>query len=95
MQIQLATNQLYLPDYDGEKARCLDFITTFQDPKLKPDSIHGKLKYMIELQRVANRESTVINIELDDIKEFFSAARDASFVDRTLLNTARYVDLFS
>jgi hypothetical protein len=50
---------------------------------------------MIELQRVANKESVVINIELDDIKDFFSAARDASFVDRTLLNTARYVDLFS
>lgn len=95
MQIQLSTNQLYLPDYDGEKARCVDFITTFQDPKLKADSIHGKLKYMIELQKIANKESVVINIELDDIKDFFSAARDSHFVDRAVINTTRYVNLFS
>ena len=34
-------------------------------------------------------------IELDDIREFFSAARDSNFIDRVLHNTARYVDLFA
>lgn len=34
-------------------------------------------------------------IELDDIREFFCAARDSSFIDRVLHNTQRYVDLFS
>ena len=60
MQLQLSNNQLYLPDYENEKSkstswnkvklgRCTDFITTFTDPKLKNDSIHGKNKYMIEM----------------------------------------------
>lgn len=49
MQLQLQTNQLYLPDYEQEKARCTDFMTTYTDPKLKSDAIHGKCKYMIEM----------------------------------------------
>lgn len=36
-----------------------------------------------------------MNIEIDDIKEFFSAARDSNFNERVQINTARYVDLFS
>ena len=36
-----------------------------------------------------------MSIELDDIKEFFSAARDGHFIDRVLQNTQRYIDLFS
>jgi hypothetical protein len=32
---------------------------------------------------------------MDDIKEFFSAARDSAFCDRVVVNTARYIDLFS
>ena len=44
---------------------------------------------------MANRESQVIEIDIDDIKSFFSAARDSNFVDRVLTNTCRYIDLFS
>ena len=32
---------------------------------------------------------------MDDVREFFSAARDSTFVDRISRNTARYVELFS
>jgi hypothetical protein len=32
---------------------------------------------------------------MDDVREFFSAARDSAFVDRISTNTARYVELFS
>jgi|LauGreDrversion4_2_1035121.scaffolds.fasta_scaffold204590_1 hypothetical protein len=32
---------------------------------------------------------------MDDVRDFFSAARDSSFVDRISHNTARYVELFS
>jgi len=48
----------YLPDYDGETIKCTEFITTFQDPSIprsKEDPIHGKLKYMTKLQKVANK----------------------------------------
>ena len=37
----------------------------------------------------------MIEIEIDDIKDFFSAARDSAFVERVLINTSRYVDIFS
>jgi DNA replication licensing factor MCM7 len=38
-----------MPDYDGERGKCTDFITSFQDTALArtaEDPIHGKLKYM-------------------------------------------------
>jgi hypothetical protein len=59
MQLQLSTNLLYMPDYDAEKSkylplintlgRCNDFITTFADPRMQADAIHGKLKYMAQM----------------------------------------------
>ncbi len=61
--------------------KCIEFITSFSDPTLPEDPIHGKHKYMIQMvsenhsnflqQRVANKEANVINIELDDISDFF------------------------
>jgi len=95
MQISLPSNQLYLPDYEAEKSRCIDFITTFQDPRLPEDPIHSKLKYQILMQRVANKESKLIGVDLEDIKEFFSATKDLGFVERLLSNTARYVSLIA
>jgi len=46
-------------------------------------------------QRIANKETKLIEIELDDIKEFFSATRDKNFLERVVKNTTRYVDLFA
>jgi uncharacterized glyoxalase superfamily protein PhnB len=37
----------------------------------------------------------VIEIELEDIREFFDQAKDHGFVDRVQINTHRYVQLFS
>ena len=81
---------IYLPDYEGEATKCQDFITTFQDPTItraNEDPIHGKLKYMIMLQHVANRTNMVIEIELEDIREFFDSAKDHGFVERVRTNT--------
>lgn len=95
MQINLPVNQLYLPDYEAEKSRCVDFITTFEDPALEEDNVHHKLKYMRLLQAVANKESQIIQISVEDIKSHFTAAKDKGFVDRTMVNTHRYVSLLS
>jgi hypothetical protein len=46
-------------------------------------------------QRVANKESKILEVELDDIREHFSAARDSSFIDRVMANTLRYVELMA
>ena len=37
------------------------------------DPIHGKLKYMIQLQKVANKEQSAIDIDLDDLFDRFTA----------------------
>ena len=50
---------------------------------------------MTQLQKVANRENLEIEIELEDLNEFFDSARDAGFVERVRSNTARYMSLFS
>lgn len=93
MKLEVARD-VYIPDYDGEISKCTDFVTTFQDPTItrnKEDHIHGKLKYMIKLQEVANRQASIIEIELEDIKEFFDSAKDHGFIERVQNNTYRYV----
>ena len=50
---------------------------------------------MTQLQKVSNRENLEIEIELEDLKEFFDSARDHGFVDRIRSNTARYMAIFS
>lgn len=76
-------------------AKCTEFITSYTDASIKEDPIHGKHKYLIQIQRIANKEDQVINIELSDVQEHFNTARDSHFVDRIRVNTQRYVSLFS
>ena len=44
---------------------------------------------------MANKQSKTVHIEVEDIKEFFTAAKDQGFVNRIMINTTRYVDLIS
>ena len=50
---------------------------------------------MSRLQAVANRQEKVLKIELSDIAQHFSSAREIGFVDRVRNNTTRYVSLFA
>ena len=50
---------------------------------------------MTMLQKVANKESQIIEIELEDLKEFFDSIRERGFVERVRINTTRYIALFS
>lgn len=50
---------------------------------------------MRAMQAIANKTSKSLEVAVDDIKEFFSAAKDQGFVERLLTNTTRYVDLLS
>jgi len=47
------------------------------------------------MQEIANKSSKTLEIAVEDIKEFFTAAKDQGFVERVLINTSRYVDLLS
>jgi len=55
MQLSLAKD-IYMPDYEAEKSnlfiihsivKCIEFLTSFSDPSIPEDPIHGKHKYMI------------------------------------------------
>lgn len=88
----------YMPDYDGERSKCNDFITSFQDttiPRDKEDPIHGKLKYMTQLQMIANKKRKNLEIELADLDEHFESPADQGFLNRIRTNTTRYLSLFA
>ena len=58
-------------------------------------AVYGDKKYMKQLQLVANKQASIINIELEDLREHFSAAREQGFLERVKTNTHRYVQLFT
>jgi len=93
MQINLGPNNIYQPDYELEKKRCQEFISGYDDPRMEADPVHDKKKYMRILQQVANRELRLVEIELDDIKDYFSANRDHGFVERVSRNAGTYIKL--
>lgn len=50
---------------------------------------------MTMLQAVVNKQHNLITIEMDDLREFFSANKDQGFIERVRTNTQRYIKLFS
>ncbi|KZT09595.1 MCM-domain-containing protein [Laetiporus sulphureus 93-53] len=95
-------------DYDAEKDKIHNFLTTYvgQEKDLAfalseininndahdPPARQG-LKYMEQLQRIANREQEMLVIDLEDISEHEKTI--AELVARIRRNTRRYVMLFS
>ncbi|TCD67279.1 Mcm2-7 hexameric complex component [Steccherinum ochraceum] len=92
--------------YEAEKGIIENFFTTFT--RREKDIEHGfadlgldeedenpanRLKYMKQLQKVANREQQMLVIELEDIHQFEGNVAD--LVGRIRNNTRRYVQLFS
>ncbi|KAH9901438.1 MCM-domain-containing protein [Cubamyces lactineus] len=95
-------------DYDAEKERIKQFLSTFtsQDKDLvdgmadidlhDDDGTHTRtknIKYMNQLQRIANREQEMLVIDLEDISEHERTV--AELVSRIRRNARRYVSLFS
>lgn len=74
-------------------AKCSEFIASFEDPSLPVDATHGKLKYQIEMQKVANRKQKMIRIEIGDLETHFRG--DPGFVERVKTNTKRYITLIN
>mmetsp|Transcript_40568 Transcript_40568/g.53213 ORF Transcript_40568/g.53213 Transcript_40568/m.53213 type:complete len:192 (+) Transcript_40568:155-730(+) len=62
---------------------------------MQADPVHEKKKYMSMLQQVSNRERKLVEIELDDIKDHFSANRDHAFVERITRNANTYVKILN
>ncbi|CAM9138721.1 unnamed protein product [Ectocarpus sp. 12 AP-2014] len=78
-------NQEGYPDYAEELQKCKDFLAQYQ--ALGEDT----RKYVELMQRVVNREETVVELEIDDVLAFRS---DSDFADNIVANAGRYEKLF-
>lgn len=86
-------NDVNKRDFELDKAKLSEFITTFSDRTIRvEDDIHGKKKYMIELQKIANQTLKVLEIHIEDLDHYFS--NDNLFFDLIKSNTKRYINLF-
>mmetsp|Transcript_14533 Transcript_14533/g.32609 ORF Transcript_14533/g.32609 Transcript_14533/m.32609 type:complete len:617 (+) Transcript_14533:83-1933(+) len=71
------------PDPTKEQDKCREFLLNYQSA--------GSRKYYDQLQEIANRERTVLQIEIDDI---FRHKSDEDFAMNIISNTPRYVRHF-
>ncbi|KAH8117008.1 MCM2/3/5 family-domain-containing protein [Phellopilus nigrolimitatus] len=80
----------FLEAFEGQK----DVTRGFADMDLADDddSPLRRLKYMSQLQKIANREQTMLTIDLEDI--YTHEKTVAELATRIRNNTKRYVDLF-
>ncbi|PPQ71415.1 hypothetical protein CVT24_012233 [Panaeolus cyanescens] len=96
-----------LADYENEKSRITDFLSNFKSSQekdlaqnfanigLQDRDTNGQgpsLKYMNQLQRIANREEQMLVIELEDIFTHENTMNE--LVNRIQNNARRYVGIF-
>ncbi|KAK7034043.1 DNA replication licensing factor MCM7 [Paramarasmius palmivorus] len=96
-------------DYEAEKDKINNFLSTFKSTEKDLDTTFSNihisddddgaqsellsLKYMRQLQRIANRDQQMLLIDLEDIHTH--EGNVAELVERIQQNTRRYVSLFS
>lgn len=71
-------------NYIDEQQLCAQFLQQFQEG--------DSLKYMEALQNIADRQSNVLQVCLDDVLGWGS---DEGFVERIQINARRYMELFA
>ncbi|KAH7923464.1 minichromosome maintenance protein mcm7p [Leucogyrophana mollusca] len=92
---ELETIQNFLSTYVGQDKdlnRGFADIALSDDEDDQPESSRKSLKYMQQLQRIANREQQMLTIELEDIHKHEKTVAD--LVARIRSNTRRYTQLF-
>lgn len=74
------------PDYARDFDKFREFLTTFEDEFTEP----GRSKYMHQLQAIANKETPVFRLELDDLASF-----DQPLCRLFQTNAHRYISILS
>ena len=85
------------PKYDIEKRKLESFLKEFNSNTDENDKKYGKKKYMIQMQKIANRELNILEIWTEDLESYFSSQNkqdDLLLLDSILNNTKTYVNLF-
>ncbi|CAK79994.1 unnamed protein product (macronuclear) [Paramecium tetraurelia] len=81
--------QFLVPEYASELSSLSEFLAEFRDNSIvEIDNTYGQRKYMIELQRIANRQTNRIDIYVEDLEYFFNDRID--FVNKIKTNTLSY-----
>ena len=99
MKTNLNSNYLiFQPHFDIEKTKLATFLKSYESLDIGKDKIYGRHKYMIEIQKIANREIKTIEILTEDLESFFTKEgkeEDILLYNSILQNTKRYISLFS
>ena len=85
------------PKYDVEKRKLESFLKEFSANTDEVDKKYGKRRYMIQMQKIANRELTILEILSEDLESYFSSQNkqdDLILLDSIFNNTKTYVNLF-
>ena len=83
--------KVFKPEYDLHSSNLKDFLLNFKDKSIDNDIIHGKNKYMSQLQKISNLQSKVLNIHLDDLESFVE--KDFAVYESLIKNTKRYIKI--
>ena len=85
------------PKYDVEKRKIESFLKEFTSNTDETDKKYGKKRYMIQMQKIANRELSILEILSEDLEAYFSSQNkqdDLLLLDSIFNNTKTYVNLF-
>ena len=85
------------PKYDIEKRKIESFLKEFSANTDETDKKYGKKRYMIQMQKIANRELNILEILSEDLESYFSSQNkqdDLILLDSIFNNTKTYVNLF-
>ena len=91
------TYSVFKPDYDVEKRKIESFLKEFKSNDEENDKKYGKKKYMIQMQKIANRELLILEIYTEDLESYFTnqnKSEDMTLLDCILNNTKTYINLF-
>lgn len=91
MQKRAETYKVYKPEFELHSTLLKDFLLNFQDYSMDNDIIHGRKKYMVALQKIANKQTRILEIHLDDIETF--CEKDVSLYKEVVKTTKRYIKI--
>ncbi len=91
MMKQIDNYKVFKPDFELHASILKDFLLNFKDHSMENDQIHGKNKYMAQLQKIANFQSKVLEIHLNDLEVFLE--KDFALYKSLMRNTKRYLKI--
>ena len=88
---------IFDPNYEMEKKKIESFLSEFKSNDEETDKKYGKKKYMILMQKISNRELSILEIFTEDLESYFTSQNkpeDLALLDCIFNNTKTYINLF-